>query len=157
VLLPADALLGEEDKGFYYLMNELPQERLMIAVEGQSRAERAFEDTVTWCSERTAFGSPLNDKQVVRHKLAEMKTSLAVGRAFIDSCLVLHNEGKLDAYTASMAKLSATDLAWKVGGYFRSYGSYDYIFPARCRDDLSLFHSLAGMTIACSCHGFWFL
>lgn len=114
VVLPADSMLGEKDKGFYYLMEELPQERLLLAVEAQSRAENAFECARAWCRERIAFGKPLNDKQTVRHKLAEMKTALAVNRAFVDQCLVVHAEGRLDAYTASMAKLSSTDLAWKV-------------------------------------------
>ena len=74
----------------------------MIAVEAQSRAERAFEDTREWCQDRSAFGHSLNEKQVVRHKLAEMKTSIAVGRAFVDQCLVLHSEvGMLRARMSS--------------------------------------------------------
>lgn len=113
VQLAESALLGQLNHGFYHLMNELPQERLQIAVDCQARGEAAFEEARTWCNERVAFGKPLFDKQVVRHKLAEMKTALAVSRAFIDSCIVLHSEGRLDPYTASMAKLSATDLCWK--------------------------------------------
>ena len=85
VKLPADALLGELNHGFYYLMNELPQERLMIGAEAQARAEAAFEEARTWCNERVAFGKPLIEKQVVKHKLADMKTSICVNRAFVDS------------------------------------------------------------------------
>jgi len=112
--IPDDALLGELDHGFYYLMNELPQERLMIAVEAQARAEAAFEDARSWCNERSAFGKPLIDKQVVAHTLAKMKTKVCVSRAFVDQCLELHALGKLDSATASMAKASATDLAWQI-------------------------------------------
>mmetsp|Transcript_27431 Transcript_27431/g.74495 ORF Transcript_27431/g.74495 Transcript_27431/m.74495 type:complete len:181 (+) Transcript_27431:1158-1700(+) len=112
--VPAEALLGEENKGFYSLMKELPQERLQIAAECQARAEAAFEEARTWTNERIAFGKPLFDKQVVRHKLAEMKTAITVNRAFIDNCLLLHSEGRLDQYTASMAKLATTDLAWNI-------------------------------------------
>jgi long-chain-acyl-CoA dehydrogenase len=61
-----------------------------------------------------AFGAALLDKQTVRHKLADMKTSLAVNRAFVDSCLELHSRGALDSATASMVKMCSTDLAWKV-------------------------------------------
>ena len=114
VQLPADALLGEENTGFYSLMTELPQERLMIGVEAQARAEAAFEEARQWCNERMAFGKVLLDKQTVRHKLADMKTSLAVNRAFVDSCLVLHSQGRLDPASASMVKQCSTDLAWKV-------------------------------------------
>jgi len=112
--VPSGALLGEEDKGFYYLMDELAQERLLLAVEAQCRGEMAFEETRKWCGERQAFGKQLFDKQVVRHKLAEMKTALCVNRAFVDQCLELHSKGKLDGATASMAKLNSTEIAWKV-------------------------------------------
>ena len=65
--------------------------------------------------ERRAFGTSLFEgQQVLRHRLAEMKTSLSVNRAFVDSCLELHARGALDSATASMAKLSSTELAWKV-------------------------------------------
>lgn len=80
VFLPETAMLGEENHGFYYLMNELPQERLMIGAECQARAEAAFEEARRYVNERVAFGKPLFDKQVVRHKLADMKTALTVNR-----------------------------------------------------------------------------
>ena len=115
VTLPADALLGEADSGFYYLMNELPQERLQIAVEGQARGEAAFEEARAYMGERKAFGTSLYEgQQVLRHKLADMKTQLSVNRAFIDSCLELHSRGALDTATASMAKLHSTELCWRV-------------------------------------------
>lgn len=109
-----EALLGKLNHGFYHLMDELPQERLNIAIEAQARAEAAYEEARTWCNERQAFGAPLINKQTVRHKLAEMKTSVSVSRAFMDQCLSLHAMGRLDPQTASMAKLSGTELAWKV-------------------------------------------
>ena len=115
VVLPPDALLGELNHGFYYLMNELPQERLQIGVEAQARGEAAYEEARAFIGERKAFGGTLFEKQqVLRHKLADMKTGLSVNRAFIDSCLELHARGALDSATASMAKLASTELAWKV-------------------------------------------
>jgi len=114
LFVPEGNLLGTLNHGFYHLMDELSQERLQIGAECQCRAEAAFEEARRWCNERVAFGKPLFDKQVVRHKLAEMKTSISVNRAFIDNCMELHNEGKLDSYTASMAKLAGTELCWKI-------------------------------------------
>jgi len=115
VKLPADALLGELNHGFYYLMNELPQERLQIALEAQARGEAAFEEARTYICERKAFGTTLFEgQQVLRHKLAEMKTQLSINRAFVDSCLELHSRGKLDSSTASMAKYASTDLSFKI-------------------------------------------
>mmetsp|Transcript_27253 Transcript_27253/g.82793 ORF Transcript_27253/g.82793 Transcript_27253/m.82793 type:complete len:228 (-) Transcript_27253:587-1270(-) len=105
VVLPPDALLGDEGRGFAYLMEELPQERLIIAVDTQARAENAFETTRAWCNDRVAFGKPLIAKQTVAHKLAEMKTAICINRAFVDQCLMLHHEGRLDTATASMAKV----------------------------------------------------
>ena len=114
-LLDSDALLGELNHGFYYLMEQLPQERLQIAVEAQARAEASFEEARGYVGERKAFGTTLFEgQQTIRHKLAEMKTSLCVNRAFVDSCLELHNRGELDPTTASMAKLASTELAWNV-------------------------------------------
>jgi len=113
--LAPDALLGQKHGGFYALMSELPQERLNIAVEAQARAEAAFEEARRYLGERQAFGKSLFDgQQVLRHKLADMKTALTVNRAFVDSCLELHSRGALDTATASMAKLASTELAWKV-------------------------------------------
>eukprot|EP00162_Nutomonas_longa_P017399 comp23853_c0_seq1/m.59430 comp23853_c0_seq1/g.59430 ORF comp23853_c0_seq1/g.59430 comp23853_c0_seq1/m.59430 type:complete len:403 (-) comp23853_c0_seq1:9-1217(-) len=110
VKVPGQNLLGELNKGFYYLMTELPQERLLIAAMGLAYAELGFEITREYVKERKAFGDSLTKLQTVRHKLAELKTELAVARAFTDQCLLLHNDGKLDSAMASMAKYYVSDL-----------------------------------------------
>ncbi|CAL8288595.1 unnamed protein product [Lota lota] len=114
VRLPASALLGELNKGFYYLMNELPQERLLIADMAISSCEFMFEETRNYVMQRKAFGKTIAHLQTVQHKLAELKTEICVGRAFLDSCLQLHGEKRLDSSTASMAKCWASDLQNKV-------------------------------------------
>merc|ERR1712088_1040343 len=91
VRVPGSALLGKENGGFYQLMEQLPQKRLIIA----AHCESMFEDTREWVKQRKAFGRRVADLQTVQHKLAELKTSIAVCRAFIDQCLQLHTDGKL--------------------------------------------------------------
>lgn len=116
--VPKSHVLGGEkglNKGFYMLMSELPQERLLIADMAVASAEAIYEATRTYVKERKAFGRSIADLQVTRHRLAEMKTEISVCRAFIDQCLELHNAGKLDTAMASMAKYYATDLQSKIG------------------------------------------
>ncbi|XP_023397633.2 long-chain specific acyl-CoA dehydrogenase, mitochondrial isoform X3 [Loxodonta africana] len=110
VRLPANALLGEENKAFYYLMKELPQERLLIADVGISASEFMFEETRNYVKQRKAFGKTVAQIQTVQHKLAELKTHICVTRAFVDSCLQLHETKRLDSATASMAKYWASEL-----------------------------------------------
>ncbi|KAM9304741.1 long-chain specific acyl-CoA dehydrogenase, mitochondrial [Gastrophryne carolinensis] len=110
VRLPAEALLGEENRGFYYLMAELPQERLLIADMAIAGCEFMFEETRNYVRQRKAFGKTVAHLQTVQHKLAEMKTQICVGRSFLDSCLQLHSHRRLDSATASMAKYWASDL-----------------------------------------------
>ncbi len=71
--VPATALLGQEGKGFAYLMNELPQERMMIADQGVAAAEAVYEATRTYIKDRKAFGSSISTLQTVKHRMAEMK------------------------------------------------------------------------------------
>ncbi|KAK1165940.1 long-chain specific acyl-CoA dehydrogenase, mitochondrial [Acipenser oxyrinchus oxyrinchus] len=114
VRLPADALLGQVNNGFYYLMAELPQERLLIADMALASCEFMFEETRNYVKQRKAFGKTIAHLQTVQHKLAELKTEICVGRSFVDSCLQLHSEKKLDSSTASMAKYWASDLQNRV-------------------------------------------
>jgi len=116
VRVPASALLGQENGGFYQLMEQLPQERLLIAVHSISIAEAMFEETRDWVKQRKAFGRHVSDLQTVQHKLAELKTSIAVCRSFIDQCMEMHENGKLCGEMASMAKYWSTDLENKVAG-----------------------------------------
>ncbi|GFR68591.1 long-chain specific acyl-CoA dehydrogenase, mitochondrial [Elysia marginata] len=132
VRLPKSALLGQENRGFYYLMNELPQERLLIGIMAMASCEYMFEETRKYVKERKAFGKTLSKLQVIQHKLAEIKTETAIGRAFMDQCLEIHNTRGLDSSTASMAKYWASDLQNKVAdrcvqlhggwGYMQEYG-----------------------------------
>eukprot|EP00092_Neocalanus_flemingeri_P001549 GFUD01001651.1.p1 GENE.GFUD01001651.1~~GFUD01001651.1.p1 ORF type:complete len:436 (-),score=123.79 GFUD01001651.1:140-1447(-) len=116
VRVPASALLGRENVGFYQLMEQLPQERLLIAVHSIAHCEAMFEETREWVKQRKAFGGRVADLQTVQHKLAELKTSIAVCRAFVDQCMELHDVKKLDGEMASMAKYWSTDLENKVAG-----------------------------------------
>ena len=116
VRVPASALLGQENGGFYQLMEQLPQERLIIAVHSAAHCEAMFEDTRAWVKQRKAFGRHVSDLQTVQHKLAELKTSIAVCRSFIDQCMEMHGNGKLCGEMASMAKYWSTDLENKVAG-----------------------------------------
>merc|ERR1719370_1251250 len=110
VRLPPSALLGKAHHGFYSLMQELPQERLLIGIMSAANLEWQFEETRAYLRSRKAFGKTLTALQTIQHKLAEIKTNIVVGRAFTDQCIDLHNQGKLDSSMASMNKYWLTDL-----------------------------------------------
>lgn len=114
VRVPKENILGQAGMGFAYLMQELPQERLTVAIGALSSAEAALAWTLEYTRERKAFGKVIADFQNTRFKLAEMATEIQVGRVFVDQCMALHLEGKLDVPTAAMAKYWATDLQCKV-------------------------------------------
>lgn len=114
VRVPKENLLGQAGMGFAYLMQELPQERLTVAIGALSSAEAALQWTLDYTRERKAFGKAIADFQNTRFKLAEMATEIQIGRVFVDKCMALHLEGKLDVPTAAMAKYWATDLQCKV-------------------------------------------
>jgi len=114
VRLPESAILGGLNKGFYQLMTELPQERLALAVNATASCEYMFEATREYVMQRKAFGGTLSSLQTIQHKMAELKTSIAVCRSFIDECIAQHNIGQLGNDTASMAKYWSTDLESKV-------------------------------------------
>ncbi|XP_077956319.1 long-chain specific acyl-CoA dehydrogenase, mitochondrial [Gasterosteus aculeatus] len=129
VRLPADALLGEPNKGFYYLMNELPQERLVIAGMAVASCEFMFEETRNYVMQRKAFGKTIADLQTVQHTLAELKTEICMGRVFFDNCIQLHAEKRLDAATASMAKYWTSDLQNKVATQcLQLHGGWGYMW-----------------------------
>lgn len=114
VRVPPENLLGEEGKGFYYLMQELPQERLIIGVQSIAAAEAALAETIAYCRERTAFGKPIGKFQNSRFKLAEMQTEITIGRTFCDQCIQELNAGKLIPEKAAMAKYWLSDLQNKI-------------------------------------------
>lgn len=129
VRVPKEALLGEEGQGFIYLMKELPQERLQIAVIGITNAEAALQYTTEYVKERQAFGKNVAAFQNTQFKLAEMDTEITSCRVFIDRCLELHLEGKLDPVTAAKAKLHATELQGKVlDQCLQLHGGYGFMW-----------------------------
>ncbi|KAA0917073.1 acyl-CoA dehydrogenase [Dietzia sp. ANT_WB102] len=110
--VPAGNLLGGEDgldQGFIQLMQQLPQERLIIAVTAVSAAETAVQLATDYAKEREAFGKPILKFQNLRFELAECKTEALASRTLLDHCIGLHLEGRLDPSTASMAKYYCTD------------------------------------------------
>ncbi len=129
VRVPRSNLLGEEGKGFRYLMQELPQERLLVAISAVTLADAALEWTLAYTKERQVFGQSLAAFQHNRFKLAEMKTQVQVARVFLDRCIELHCEGKLDVESAAMAKYWLTELE---GGIIdqcvQMHGGYGYMW-----------------------------
>jgi acyl-CoA dehydrogenase len=115
VRVPTSNLLGPvEGQGFFQLMEQLPQERLIIGIQGVATMERALEETIAYVKGRSAFGKTLMDFQNTQFKLAECKTKTTVAKAFCDRCTELLLEGKLDAATASMAKYWVSDIQCEV-------------------------------------------
>lgn len=117
VRVPAENLLGGaalENRGFACLMEQLPWERIQIAVTAVASAQAAIEWTVQYVKDRKVFGQPVAAFQNTRYKLAELQTEVQVARVFVDRCLELVLQDKLDTATASMAKYWTTDLQCKV-------------------------------------------
>lgn len=129
VRVPADALLGpEEGRGFYQLMEQLPQERLLVAVQAMAAIERALTLTLDYVKERQAFGKRILDFQNTQFKLAELKTEATIGQVFVNDCIARHVAGELDGTTASMAKYWTTDLQSKVTDQcLQFFGGYGYM------------------------------
>ncbi|TXI32499.1 MAG: acyl-CoA dehydrogenase [Aquipseudomonas alcaligenes] len=129
VRIPKANLLGKEGMGFVYLMQELPQERLTVGVGAIASAEAALKWTLDYTRERKAFGRAVADFQNTRFKLAEMATEIQVGRVFVDRCLELHLNKKLDVPTAAMLKYWGTDLQCKViDECVQLHGGYGYMW-----------------------------
>lgn len=127
VKVPTSNLLGaEEGKGFIQLMQQLPQERLIIAIQAVVAMERAIGYTAEYVKERKAFGQRILDFQNTQFKLAECKTEATIARVFVDDCAVKLLDGKLDATTAAMAKWWCTqkenDIVDECLQFFGGYG-----------------------------------
>ncbi|MGI9221872.1 MAG: acyl-CoA dehydrogenase family protein [Woeseiaceae bacterium] len=114
VKVPKENLLGEFNRGFYHLMHFLAEERLLSAVGSLANAEAAFAVTLEYANDRQVFGKKVADFQVNRFKFADMRTEMDVAQAFIDRCVLVHNEGNLTADDAAKAKLYATELEDRV-------------------------------------------
>jgi len=114
VEVPVENLLGQENNGFIYLMQELPWERMQIAIAAVAKAEAAIQWTTDYVRERKAFGRTVASFQNTRFKLAELATEAQIARVFVDRCLELLLDKKLDTATASMAKYWCSDIECRI-------------------------------------------
>jgi alkylation response protein AidB-like acyl-CoA dehydrogenase len=128
VFVPEENLLGEENRGFYYLMENLAQERLGIAVLAVAVCETALAITLAYCAERMIFGKPISSFQSNRFRLAELATKNEIARVFIDRCIEEHIQGRLTAEDAAMAKWWTTELQKTVvDECVQLHGGYGYM------------------------------
>ncbi|HQY69882.1 MAG TPA: acyl-CoA dehydrogenase family protein [Pseudomonadales bacterium] len=129
VRVPCANLIGEEGMGFVYLMQELPQERLTVGISAVAGAEAILAQTVAYVKERKAFGKPVAAFQNTQFKLAEMDSELTAMRVFIDRCIELHLQGKLDVPTVAKSKLLSTDLQCRIiDECVQLHGGYGYMW-----------------------------
>jgi len=148
--VPADNLLGQENKGFLYLMEKLQQERLVCSIMAQGLAERMLNYTVEYCQNRYVFGKPVSKHQHNTFKLAEMATEIELGRAFLLQLLEKHILKERIVKEVSMAKWWITEMANRVSyNCLQLHGGYGYCeeYPI-CRDsrDVRIFNIFAGTT-----------
>jgi alkylation response protein AidB-like acyl-CoA dehydrogenase len=128
VHVPVANLLGVEGKGFAHLVDNLPQERLSIAVSGVAAAEAAFRWTLEYVKQRTAFGSPIASFQNTQFELAEMRTEIDVTQVFVDRCVDALNAGELTVEEAAEAKWWCTELQKRtVDRCLQLHGGYGYM------------------------------
>ena len=132
VKLPAEQLLGgerQENRGFICLMEQLPWERLQIAITAVSAAQAAIDWTVDYVKQRKVFGQAVGAFQNTRYKLAEMQTQVQVARVFVDKCCELVLRDQLDTDTASMAKYWCSDLQCQVmDECVQLFGGYGFMW-----------------------------
>ena len=129
VKIPKQNLLGKLGEGFTYLMTELAQERLVVALAAIALSEYALSSTIDYVKQRKAFGKAISEFQNTRFKLAEMAAMVEQGRIYCDYLVQLHNEGKLDSAMASAAKYNMTELQCKVADEcVQLHGGYGYMW-----------------------------
>lgn len=129
VVIPPENVLGQQEgRGFYQMMQQLPQERLIIGCGAVGAMEGAVARTIAYCKERQAFGGPLTQFQNTRFKLAECQTKTHVARAFLDACISEHLTGTLSVEKAAMAKYWLTDTQGEVlDECLQLHGGYGYM------------------------------
>ena len=128
VRVPVANTLGGEGRAMGILMSELPQERLIIAITSIAAAQKAFDISRDYVRERKAFGKSVADFQNTRYRLADLKTELAVGWAFVDQCIASHLKGELTTYAASMAKLWCSEMQGRVvDAGVQMHGGYGFM------------------------------
>jgi acyl-CoA dehydrogenase len=128
VQVPTSALLGDLHRGFVVLMNELQRERLSLAVVAVAAAEGALAQTISYVTQRKAFGKAIAEFQNTRFKIAEMQTDMRVHKAFVKECLERFARNELDVASVSMAKLGCTEMQGRVvDGCLQLFGGYGYM------------------------------
>ena len=128
VVVPAANRLGEEGQGFTYLVSNLAQERLSIAVTGVASARQALAWTLDYVKERKAFGQPIGSFQNSKFVLADVRTEVEVSQAYVDACITALNAGTLTADEAAMAKVWCTELQKRVvDRCLQLFGGYGYM------------------------------
>ncbi len=128
VRVPSANLLGKEGRGFYHLMQNLPSERLSIAIAAVAGARATFTDTLAYVKDRKAFGQPIGSFQHNKFVMAEMDTELEIAEAYVDRCLQAVVDGELTAVEASKAKWWCTELAKRVVDHcVQLHGGYGYM------------------------------
>jgi len=126
--VPAENLLGEEGKGFYYLMDKLQQERLVVSIAAQTAAETMLQETISYVKQREAFGKPISKLQTIQFRIAEMATEIEVGRSFLNDLIEQHIEGKEVTTKVSMSKWWHTEMARRViTECMQLHGGYGYM------------------------------
>jgi len=128
VRVPKSEILGRIGGGFGHLIDELPRERLVLAVSAVGHAQGALEKTIEYVTQRKAFGQPIASFQNTRFVLATCKTDIEVHRAFVEKCNAQYAEGKLDVPTAAMIKLATTEMEGRVtDACLQLFGGYGYM------------------------------
>lgn len=128
VKVPVENLLGEEGKGFYYLMDKLQQERLVVALQVQIEAEEMLRLTIDYVKERKAFGSRIADFQNTQFKIAEMATEIDIGRTYVNTLTEKHIAGEEIVKEVSMAKWWISEMAKRVAAEcLQLHGGYGYM------------------------------
>ena len=128
VPVPVDNLLGEEGMGFIYLMENLPQERLGLAVGAMAHAQVAFDWTLDYVKERRAFERPIGSFQTIKHALAEIRTELDIGQTYVDAQIMAHVRGELTAEDAAKSKWWVSDLENRViDRCLQMFGGWGYM------------------------------
>lgn len=126
--VPKENLLGEEGKGFLYLMEKLQQERLLVAIGAQTASEVMLKMTIDYVKSREAFGKPVSAFQNTQFKIVEMATEIEMGRAFLDQLITEHIHGENIVTKVSMAKWRLTETAKKIAGEcMQLHGGYGYM------------------------------
>jgi len=128
VALGAEQILGGEGKGFFNLMNELPRERLILALSAVAASEGMIERTVAYTQERQAFGQAISQFQNTRFVLADLHAQVQLNKAYCSQCIDQYSEGALTTANASIAKLTTTELQGKVADQcLQLFGGYGYM------------------------------